>query len=163
MSRIQKRPFTFDEDRQLLQLIGIHGAHNWAEVATHLVNRTPKQCRERWVGHLNPSINKGPWTYDEDLAIAIKHKELGNKWAEIARHLPGRTDTLVKNRWNTSIKFRLEQFDLDNPCSGSYYRSPSPPVVEQDIKMPELLPMPVELFSPHLFDFNYLPPLILTK
>lgn len=163
MSRVQKRPFTFDEDRQLLQLICIHGAHNWAEVASHLENRTPKQCRERWVGHLNPSINKGPWTYDEDLTIAIKHKELGNKWAEIARHLPGRTDTLVKNRWNTSIKFRLEQFDLDNPNYSGFYRSPSSPVEVQEIKVQPMASIPVELMSPHLFDFNYLPPLILSK
>ncbi|OHS94241.1 hypothetical protein TRFO_39569 [Tritrichomonas foetus] len=104
----KKHPFSVEEDIEILQFVQAHGTKNWRMIALQL-GRTPKQCRERWNGHLNPTINKGPWTIEEDLILAQKQNEIGNKWAEISKFLPGRTDTIVKNRWNTSVKNRAEE------------------------------------------------------
>ena len=107
--KARKNPFSVAEDFQIYNHVSVNGPFNWNEVAEKL-SRTPKQCRERWNGHLNPAINKGPWTHMEDCILAEKQNILGNKWAEIAKFLPGRTDTIVKNRWNTSVKHRLSEF-----------------------------------------------------
>lgn len=73
---------------------------NWGQVAQKMPGRTSKQCRERWINYLNPTLIHSPFTDEEDRILVKLQAELGNKWAEIARSLPGRTENAVKVRFN---------------------------------------------------------------
>jgi hypothetical protein len=104
-----KGSWTAAEDGAIVSWVAAHGARNWSTLASSLPGRLGKQCRERWVNSLDPDLARLPWTELEDRILIEHHQLWGNKWAKIASLLPGRTDNSVKNRWNSSLKRKLER------------------------------------------------------
>ncbi|KAL4101683.1 hypothetical protein PRIC1_005432 [Phytophthora ramorum] len=93
-----KGPWSVEEDAMLMEMM-LKGYDNWRQVSNSIPGRTAKQCRERWRNRLDPSINKSPFTEEEDDAIQQAYEKYGNRWTQIAELLPGRTEDAVKLRW----------------------------------------------------------------
>ena len=110
-----KGTWTPQEDEQLRAVVARFGPNNWASViAPHMTNRQGKQCRERWRNNLDPNLKKISWTTEEERIATAAHQTLGNKWAKIAKLLPGRSDNDVKNHFYAILRRTRKRSSSDD-------------------------------------------------
>ncbi|XP_043696317.1 uncharacterized protein LOC122646781 isoform X1 [Telopea speciosissima] len=91
--------WTVDEDKRLKVAVMLFGPKSWSKIAKFVPGRTQVQCRERWVNVLDPSLNLGEWTEEEDNKLEAAIKEHGYCWSKVAAAVPPRTDSQCRRRW----------------------------------------------------------------
>lgn len=106
-----RHPFTVEEDTKLLEIMTTTKVINWEQIAANFQGRTARRCRERWVNYLNPNIRTGPWTENEDELLLAKVNEFGHCWSSISKHFNGRSDSDIKNRWYSHLKYKTVYID----------------------------------------------------
>ncbi|XP_021754232.1 transcription factor MYB3-like [Chenopodium quinoa] len=119
--KVKRGLWSPEEDEKLMRYISTHGYGCWSEVPEKAgLQRCGKSCRLRWINYLRPDIRRGRFTPEEEKLIINLHEVVGNRWAHIASHLPGRTDNEIKNYWNSWIKKKIRK-----PMSSSTSSAPS--------------------------------------
>lgn len=64
-------------------------------MSLEMPGRNSKQCRERWINYLDPKNLRTRFSQEEDEKLLSLHAQLGNRWAQISRQLPGRSVSMT--------------------------------------------------------------------
>jgi len=105
------KTWTKEEDAILLNMVqSMRMPMKWSIVAQSMPDRTGKQCRERYVNHLNPRLKNSEWSPTEDATIFHLYNSVGSQWAKMSKMIPGRTDNGIKNRFH-NLRRQLERED----------------------------------------------------
>ena len=100
----KKGGWSKEEDNQLLDWVSRKGARKWTECSRNMKGRSGKQCRERWVNILDPSVKKGNWSEEEQKCIFESLIRNLSSWSQMAKSLPGRTENSIKNYFYSSVR-----------------------------------------------------------
>ncbi|KAJ0248792.1 SANT/Myb domain-containing protein, partial [Hirschfeldia incana] len=140
---LKKGAWTTEEDKKLISYIHEHGEGGWRDIPQKAgLKRCGKSCRLRWTNYLKPDVKRGEFSSEEEQIIIMLHASRGNKWSDIARHLPRRTDNEVKNYWNTHLKKRLIEQGIDPVTHKAVLASNSNPTVTTPPENLHSLPAP---------------------
>jgi Myb-like DNA-binding domain len=115
-----KTTWTDEEDAILTEAVTTSTEQpftRWSDLAHQLPGRVGKQIRDRWLNHLDPKIDRSPFTKEEDYKLYEAYKKHGKRWVEISTKFfdSRRSENHVKNRWYSAAfkKFVRQEFGED--------------------------------------------------
>jgi hypothetical protein len=110
------KSWQLEEDAMIIHMVTIMGSKSWASIAESLAEHwpenkySPKQIRERWCNHLDPNVNKGPWSIEEECTLLDFVLKSGRQWSLVGKVLKGRTEHNIKNRYKSLQKRAKREF-----------------------------------------------------
>ncbi|KAJ3844581.1 hypothetical protein F5878DRAFT_85350 [Lentinula raphanica] len=96
MAARQRRAWTLEEDRQLIEAVQIEGLKthrplNWCNISRKVPNRSNKDCRKRWMSThagAETKITKGAWSEAEDDQLRAAVQVVGPRYESCNLAIP---------------------------------------------------------------------------
>lgn len=110
----KRKLFTKEEDKLLTTAAISFQYESWNKIAKFVPGKTPKQCRDRWVNYLQPSLNFEPWSNSEDQLLVSLVNTHGTHWSKMKKNFPNRSTNSIKNRWYWLLKNNINAVPIDN-------------------------------------------------
>ena len=155
----KKNYFTKEEDERIKELVRVYGKNRWDLISQSLEKRTPKQIRQRWINHLDPSIRKRCFTLEEDRLLLKKYKEFGPRWTLISKFFEGRSENAIKNRFyqKLTMKYKYKYTKYNRHYKSPNETNSSNSSDDEKFFLPPLeesFPFPDNFNIPDVFPFN---------
>ena len=104
------------DDETLKNSIIVFGSKSWKTVSVDLknnfgVDRTPKQCRDRWCNYLKIDRFSSFFTEDEKNLIFKHFFEIGCKWSILSEIIQTKSENQIKNFLNSTIRRNIRKFN----------------------------------------------------
>jgi hypothetical protein len=104
--RWNRGAWTDEENKRLTKAIAAHG-YSWTSVSEAVATRSPDQCAKHWTNSLDPEIDHGAWTEEDDRYLMDAVYLHGRAWKRIAgRYFPSRSTLEIANRYNLNVRRR---------------------------------------------------------
>jgi len=100
---------------------------SWKQVSERIPGRNTKSCRERFRNQLDPKINWGHWSQEEDDLLRKGFATHGSKWSKVAQRLSGRTQLQIRDRWRILEKGKQQLWSAQAKLPTSTSTPPPPP------------------------------------
>lgn len=124
-SQKYRHRFSKEEDDKLLILVNNFENKdliNWNRVASKMQDRTPRQCRERYLNYLMEKNKKGDWSKEEDELILSLYNQIGPKWAKMTSYFNKRSNIDIKNRYSTLIRRKKKKSNQEPSIISMVYQ-----------------------------------------
>ena len=108
------RRWTPEEDAILMELVEVYGK-DWKQLAALFPGKSSKQIKERWSNQLDPRIVDIPWSVEEDFELVLLVRLHGRSWCRISKHMTGRTELMLKNRFHSFLRKKLGPEVFEHP------------------------------------------------
>ncbi|KAI0551138.1 Homeodomain-like protein [Xylaria curta] len=122
---LKKGPWNKNEDECLLDAVDRYG-QRWTLVANEVGFRSPDQCAKRWQSKLDPNLEHGRWTVEEDELLLNLVRENGREWKMFQEQKFSRRSTNeLKNRYTGLTRKTKNTYNKGDslcvsPSSGSF-------------------------------------------
>ncbi|KEY71919.1 hypothetical protein S7711_11359 [Stachybotrys chartarum IBT 7711] len=101
---LKKGVWDEDEDERLREAVRVHG-QKWAIIANIVGLRSPDQCAKRWQYSLDPRLDHGGWSPEEDEFLVTLVQAHGRDWKLLhEQEFPTRSRNELKNRYSTLMR-----------------------------------------------------------
>ncbi|OHT05992.1 DNA-binding protein reb1 [Tritrichomonas foetus] len=100
-----RHKFTNEEDDKIAHLVEEHG-RDWRLVASEMPGLNSRQCRERYVFYLDPTIANQEWSEEDMAKLTELVQEYGKTWTKITGFFPNRSVINVKNQWQKMMRHK---------------------------------------------------------
>lgn len=111
--------FSGKHDKMLLESVKLHGK-NWKKVKKDMnqTEYTPEVLKKRFDQIRSNEFKPGrKFTHQEDLMLARCHSIYGTKWIEMVKHFEFRDASMLKNRFYSFVKSKLDSLTHENDVS----------------------------------------------